>query len=122
LKSFIAFDLSFTGGVYVAAGDVDADGRADVIVGAGEGGGPHVKVFAGANGALIKSFFAYDPNFRGGVRVAAGNIDGDGKADVITGAGTGGGPHLKVLDVTSLTVLDSFLAFDPAFLGGVFVG
>jgi autotransporter-associated beta strand protein len=122
IKSIIAYDPVFTGGVYVAAGDVDADGRADIIVGAGDGGGPHVKVFAGTNDALIRNFFAYDPNFRGGVRVAAGDMSGDGTDDIITGAGASGGPHVKAFDATSLGTLNSFMAFDPAFLGGVFVG
>jgi hypothetical protein len=122
LKSIIAFDPSFTGGVYVAAGDINADGRADVIVGAGEGGGPHVKVYSGRDDALLKSFFAYDSNFRGGVRVGAGDVNGDGKEDIITGAGPKGGPHVKVFDSDNSTEVESFMAFDPTFLGGVFVG
>src|SRR5262249_25681465 len=108
LRSFFSFDQGFVGGVQVAAGDVNGDGRADVIVGAGPGAGPHVKVFDGATGAEIRSFFAYDPGFSGGVRVAAGDVDGDGLADVITGSGLGG--HVKVFQGQTLAELRSFLA------------
>jgi hypothetical protein len=104
----------------VAAGDVNGDGKADIITGAGAGGGPHVQVFDGANGNVLASFFAYGTSFTGGVRVAAGDVNGDGKADVITGAGPGGGPHVRVFDIPSLTQLRGFFAF-TGFTGGVFV-
>lgn len=119
--SFFAFGASFTGGVYVAAGDVDADGRADIVVGAGSGGGPHVKVFSGATGAEIRSFFAYSATFTGGVTVAVGDVDHDGKADIVTGAGPGGGPHVRVISGATGAQLWSIMAFNPSFTGGVYV-
>ncbi len=119
--SFFAYDPSFTGGVSVAAGDVDGDGRADIITGAGPGGGPHVRVFSGANLSEIWSFFAYTPAFTGGVSVAAGDVDGDGRADIITGAGPGGGPHVRVFSGASLLEIWSFYAYSPFFTGGVSV-
>jgi uncharacterized protein (TIGR03118 family) len=122
LMSFFAYDPSFTAGVFVAAGDFNGDGKADIVTGAGAGGGPHVKVFDGATGAVLESFFAYASSFTGGVRVATADVNGDGKADVITGAGTNGGPHVKVFQATDLTLHDSFFAFDPTFVGGVYVG
>jgi len=82
--SFLAY-AGFTGGVHVALGDVNGDGFADIITGAGAGGGPHVKVFDGITGDEIASFFAYDLTFTGGVFVAAGDVTGDGKADIVTG-------------------------------------
>lgn len=121
LRSFFAFDPGFTGGVFVAAGDVDGDGHADIVTGAGSGGGPHVKVFSGATGEELHQFFAYDPAFTGGVRVAAGDVNGDGYADVVTGAGAGGGPHVKVFSLATDAVSHSFFAYDPAFQGGVMV-
>jgi hypothetical protein len=56
------------------------------------------------------------------VRVAAGDVNGDGRADIITGAGPGGGPHVRVFDGATLAELDSFFAYNPLFGGGVFVG
>jgi hypothetical protein len=120
-RSFFAYDPTFNGGVFVAAGDVNGDGFADIITGAGTGAGPHVKVFDGSTGAEVRSFFAYDPRFTGGVRVAAGDINGDGVADIITGTGPGAGPHVKVFDGRTGAEIRSFFAYDPAFTGGVFV-
>jgi hypothetical protein len=57
------------------------------------------------------------------VRVAAlADINGDGKAEVITDAGPGGGPHVQVFYGANLAVLDSFFAYSPNFADGVFVG
>jgi hypothetical protein len=117
--SFFAYDPGFTGGVSVAVGDVNGDGHADIITGAGAGGGPHVKVFSGANGAVLQSFFAYDPNFRGGVNVAAGDVNGDGKADIVTGQASGTGSVVNVFDGASGSLLQSVAAFGNSFGSGV---
>ena len=72
------------------------------------------------------TFFAYDPRFTGGVRVAIGDVDNDGIPEIITAAGPGGSPHIKVftVDFNSQTVnpnpIVEFFAFDqPNFKGGV---
>ncbi len=122
VQQFMAYVPSFVGGVYIAAGDTNGDGHADIITGADAGGGPHVKVFSGIDGSLLQSYYAYAATFVGGVRVAAGDVNGDGKADVVTGAGAGGGPHVRVFDGTnSANVLQSFMAYDTGFRGGVYV-
>ncbi|MDB5307830.1 MAG: repeat protein, partial [Gemmataceae bacterium] len=119
VANFFAFDPSFAGGVNVAAGDVAGKGYADIVVGAGAGGGPNVKVFDGKTGAVLQSFFAYAPTFAGGVTVAAGDVNGDGEADIVTGVGIGGGPNVKVFDGKTGAVLQSFFAYAPSFTGGV---
>ncbi|MFL5328347.1 MAG: SdrD B-like domain-containing protein [Gemmataceae bacterium] len=122
LNEFFAYSASWTGGVHVAAADVDGDGKADIITGAGAGGGPHVRVFSGADGHIIEEFFAYDSSFHGGVFVAAGDVNGDGKADIITSPGAGGGPHVRVFNGANLGILGETFAYEGSYSGGVRVG
>jgi hypothetical protein len=129
--SFFAYAPAFTGGVRVATGDVNGDGVADVIAGPGPGGGPHVQVFDGRglfdDGSLVllHSFFAYNPGFTGGVVVSAVDLTGDGKAEIVTAAGAGGGPHVRAFDGETGAALagplGNFFPYTPAFTGGVFV-
>ncbi len=76
----------YTFGSAVAAGDVNGDRRADVIV--GTPGQNQVDVFSGADGALLYSLLTPNPtpNAGFGAAVAAGDVNGDGKADVIVAA------------------------------------
>jgi streptogramin lyase len=121
VRAIGAFSPFFSGGEFVAAGDIAGDGYADIIVGADAGGGPEVKVFDGKDGSLLMDFMAYSPKFSGGVRVAAGNVSGSGHADIITAAGPGGGPHVEVFSGTNGALLRSFYAFGASFSGGVYV-
>ena len=72
VREFDAYDPGFRGGVTVAVADLEGTGRADIVTGAGPGGGPNVKVF-GPDGSLHASFFAYDAGFTGGVHVTCGD-------------------------------------------------
>jgi autotransporter-associated beta strand protein len=121
VRTFNAYDPAFRGGVRVASGDINHDGVPDVVTAPGPGGGPHIKVFDGVSGALLYQFFAYDAAFFGGVFVATADFQADGFADIITGAGRGGGPHVKVFRGLSVTENASFFAYDAAFTGGVTV-
>ena len=71
--------------------------------------GPVLVAFSGgADSALLASYFAYDPAFTGGVFVSAGaDMNFDGLADVVTGAGAGGGPHVKVFDTARMGAKDA---------------
>ncbi len=109
----------FTGGVNVAAGDVDGDSVPDIVTGAGAGGAPQVQVISGATGGLIRSFLAYDPSFTGGVNVATGDFNGDGNADIVTGPGPGGAPLINIFSGKDGSLLRSFMAYDPSMTGGV---
>jgi hypothetical protein len=115
LARFFAFEPAFTRGVSLAAADVTGDGAADVVVGAGFRGAPRVRVFDGASGAVVQDFFAFDPSSRGGVSVAAADATGDGRPELVTGAGPGGGSRVRVLDAATLAELSSYAAYSPPF-------
>src|SRR5262249_23770523 len=140
LASFFAFDPSFKGGISLAAGDVNVDGKNDIVVGAGVGASAHVKVIDGtklnqvmANGqiadsALLGNFFAFDPAFKGGIFVAVNkNVL---QRDVVIGSGAGATTHVEVVDGTKMGQVQSngqiansalkasFFAFGSGFTGG----
>jgi hypothetical protein len=120
--SFNAFDATFTGGVYVGTGDVHGDGIAKILAGEGAGDQPRVRVFDGSTGSLLHDFLAFEPGFRGGVRVAAADVNGDGRSDIVAGQGPGGLPLVRAFDGLSLKQVDNIFGFDASFRGGVFVG
>jgi hypothetical protein len=117
LAAFYAYAPNFGGGIDVAAGDIDGDGRDEIITSPLTKGGPHIKVFK-LDGTVVKEFYAYDPNFHGGVFVSAADLDDDGKDEIITGPNKGGGPHVKVFNGSG-QVVKEFFAYDSNFHGGV---
>ena len=119
ITKFFAFDPAFRGGVELACLDFNLDGVMDILVGAGPGGGPHVKIFNGKDLGLLFSFYAYANDFTGGVSLCALDVNDDGIRDLVTGAGAGGAPHVKVWDGATHTLLSQWYAYDPAFRGGV---
>ena len=118
ISSFFAYDVGYTGGVSVATGDVNGDGVADIVVGT-LNGFSHVKVFSGADGAELASFFAFD-GFTGGVNVASADVDGDGFDDIVVGTQSGSS-HVKVFSGATGAELKSFIAFDAGYTGGISV-
>ena len=119
IKSFFAYNPAFSGGVSIALADFNNDGVLDIVTGAGAGGGPQVNIFDGSNFSLIKSFFAFDSNFRGGVNVGAGDINQDGSMDIVVAAGAGGGPEVRVFNGSTLAVISQWYAYESSFSGGV---
>src|SRR5438034_5869193 len=86
----------------------------NIVTGAGAGGGPHVREFHHDGTDTGVGFYAYDAAFTGGVRVATGDLDGDKLDEIITGAGPGGGPHVRVFNQAgSPTAVPGFYAYVP---------
>ena len=124
--SFFAIDdVNFRGGARVALADLNGDGRYDLLVAAGVGGGPRVAGFDGASvftpfrQKLFGDFFAFAPDLRNGVYIAGGDLDGDGFAEVIVGAGPGGGPRVTAFDGATLVKTNRRISKADFFAGDV---
>jgi FtsP/CotA-like multicopper oxidase with cupredoxin domain len=108
-------------GVRVAVGDVNHDGVMDVLAVGGRGAEPRVKVFDGKQGfrTLLYDFKPFPSRWRGGLNVAAGDLNSDGYDDMIVAPDSGAPPNVKVFSGKDGTELYSFLAYDKTFRGGV---
>ena len=134
LARFAPFESTFTGGVRAAAGELDGNpNTVEVAAVPGPGGGSRVAVFAvdTSTGAVTKlaDFFAFEPAFRDGLRVAVGRVDPAAATDqVVIGADAGGGPRVSTFNLAGgqpvqlAGPLGNFFAFEDTLRGGVRVG
>src|SRR5262249_51640690 len=126
---------TFVNGVSVAVGDVNGDGRNDIVT-IPTYGTAQVNVFENhlaTNGGFVRvrTFNAFRdyPTYIGGGSVAAADLDGakDGnsRADVIVGSGPGMAAQTRVFDVTVnqaiYTPIRQINDPNPLFRGGLSV-
>lgn len=116
------YDAQYTKGVQLASGDIDGDGRKDIITSPNEGGGPHVRIFS-EDGMLISHFMAFDAQTRSGVRIAACDVNRDGKDEIIVAAGEGMPPFVRIFHHKSKFSFgySEFLVYNTSYTGGVYV-
>jgi uncharacterized repeat protein (TIGR01451 family) len=124
---FFAYEATLRNGVFLTVADIDGDGFGDLLAGAGPGGAPRVVGFSAVSLLagqldLISSYFVGDESDRGGVPLAALDLDGDGRMELLTGAGRGSFPMVRFSDPRTATTIDEFAAESMDFIGGIHVG
>ncbi|MFZ9853947.1 MAG: multicopper oxidase domain-containing protein [Limisphaerales bacterium] len=120
LLRILPFGADYTGGFSsVAAGDVNFDGIPDAIVATFVGG--RIRVLDGASrfSKTLWEFLPFGPNYPWPLTVAAGDINGDNRSDIIVGGGRGADGTVQVLSGRTGNLLASFNAYEPGFDGGL---
>jgi hypothetical protein len=114
-RSFTSFGAEATGRISFAAGDVLGDARAEVVAAAPTSSGAQVKIMDATSGATVASFAPYGPYPVSSLELALGDVDGDGRLDIVLSALTSDGTEVKALD-TSGAELHSFYVLDPTIV------
>lgn len=116
ISSFLAYDLILGVGLNITACDLTGDGVNEIVVAPQRGGGPHIRVFNNLGQAIDNGgIFAYAEKMRVGVNLACGNLQGDGRAELVTLPASGGGPHVRVWEwQNGLVQKIEFFAFNAS--------
>lgn len=118
IASFFAFPSNLRNGVSVASGDVSGDTYDEIITSQGSGAPPIVKVFSGTGEVINSGFSVLDGTFTGGVNVATGNVDGQGKTEILA-AGKKGGNGVVYLYTSEGNAIAQFAPYGTSFQGGI---
>jgi len=118
---FYPFGDSFAKNLDVAAAPGDEYYAASIMVSAGEGAGPQIKVF-NLSGLLKAQFFAFDKAFRGGIHIDVGDVIEHNNGNEIIAVPAGhGGPQIRAFDLSGRPI-KNYTAFEPWWRGGYDIG
>ncbi|QDU21045.1 peptidylprolyl isomerase [Urbifossiella limnaea] len=121
IRTATVFENSFRGGLYVQVGDAQNLGYDQVIVGAGDSGGPRVTLLDFKRGVELLNFFAGDDNLRGGVDVELGDVFAGRGQMIVTSMGPGAGPEVSIYNAGTAAFVGKFLAGDATDRKGILV-
>lgn len=114
------FEEVFKGGLNLKVADVTGLGYAQVLVGAGDTGGPRVTLLDLKRNVVLQNFFAGDEATRGGVSVDAGVVFAGRGQTIVTGMGPGRtGPQVGFFNPNTAASLGNFLAGSAADQSGI---
>ena len=130
----LAFEATFKGGARVAMGDVDGDTIPEVLAASGPGRVGEIRVFrqqTSGGTTTLTELVAYrtqpfGPNYRHGVEIACGDVDGDGREDIVAAMSRGAGivnvfRSVAAADPVENTPYRTLTAFGGTFNGGATV-
>ncbi len=113
------FEKDFIGGVDVACGDLDADGADEIIVAVASKEQAKIKVYRADQGkTLLSEFVAEASEFKGGVHISAGDIDGDGADEIAVSRGQGSRSRVHFFELNGEALATMIYPFSKEYKNG----
>ncbi len=118
LATWFAYGETLRMGVDVVVADMDADGTDEVITMPSSNYPAQVRRFNG-DGDVLSQWVAYPSGYKGGMKAAAYDMDGDGNLELVTVPASGATSDVKVWDRDG-NLLSRFNAFGT-YMGGAYL-
>ena len=122
----MAYSKNMKSGVNLVAADLDGDRKDEVVVIPEAGSPSNIKIFGLRKGKmklLTPQITAWSKKFLGGGNLAAADLNGDGKEEVLVSIASRGGPQIKILGINRLGrysfIRPGFFAFDKDMKKGI---
>lgn len=119
LAQTFVFSRSLRGGFNVEAGDLNNDGRAEIVVTARRQSSSVAILKLQTNNTISKTsqFKTFPLTFTSGLRAAVGDVNGDGRKDIVVTPGPGYWAHVKAFSSSGRIITD-FLPYNTSYRGG----
>jgi Subtilase family len=118
-NQFFAGNKDFRGGLNIKVGNLNKDKKEEIVISPKKDSSPYILVY-NSNGELLSNFLAYTKTFKKEVSVEIADINSDYRNEIITSAGSGGGPHIRIFDLRG-NLIKQFFAYHQYNLNGVYL-
>ena len=120
---FFAYPTRFRGGVTLAVGHFTNHFYGEIVTAPVTAGGPHLRFFGARRdktiGLTSAGWFAFEPEFRGGVSLATGDFNYDTLDEVVAAVRSNGQARVRIYTSSGKTILHEFTAYVPEVRTGV---
>ncbi len=118
ISSFFAYNKNVKTSIDVATGDLNNDGKDEIITASGKNTKPVIRFFNKKGEKIAPDILAFPANFNKGINITTGDIDSDGQDEIIVATNEGQAPYIEIYN-SKQEKIGQFLIFDQNFRGGV---